>query len=311
MKRIKFTEEMVKDACDKRLEELAKSTEKIKEQFQQIVGKDCFSSIPKGFDKYLDVDHDKANIVFTPEAYVKMVLLLRHFESEVAWHGVVKKESASRYIITDILVYPQKVSGATVNTDQEDYQKWLISMDDEVFNSIHMQGHSHVRMSTGPSAVDLTHQEQIVRQIGESDYYIFMIFNKELQHHVFLYDGSQNIAFEDADIVLSVEGETFTDTAFIENADKLVKRTVYTPASYKSGGVANLPYREGGLKGVSTAEKKRNVNVAESEDEDEDEEFGSGTALFGSDEMDGYRGYGNSGVYGGVDYSRVYGRGRW
>ena len=39
-------------------------------------------------------------------------------------------------------------------------------------------GHSHVNMGTSPSSVDLNHQEEILRMLGDNDFYIFMIWNK-------------------------------------------------------------------------------------------------------------------------------------
>ena len=65
-------------------------------------------------------DNDKAKILFTPVAYAKMISLLMAFESEVAWHGVGKRVEGSVFLISDILVYPQTVSGVTVEMDTEE-----------------------------------------------------------------------------------------------------------------------------------------------------------------------------------------------
>lgn len=112
----------------------------------------------------------KATVFFTPDAWAKMVTLLREFDKEVAWHGVARRgenEEANEYIISDILVYPQTVSGASVEMDTEEYAKWIMdNAEDDRFNNIHMQGHSHVNMAPNPSSVDLNHQEEILNMLG-------------------------------------------------------------------------------------------------------------------------------------------------
>ena len=92
--------------------------------------------------KWEDSENDKATIFLSSIAFAKMNALIQQFDSEVAWHGVVHRdeEDPTIFRITDILVYPQVVSGATVNTDQEAYQTWLYAFDDDVFNNIRMQG---------------------------------------------------------------------------------------------------------------------------------------------------------------------------
>lgn len=169
----------------------------------------------------------KVSITFTGKAYAKMLALLRHYDSEVAWHGTVERRSDTVFAITDIMVYPQEVTGATVNTDQEAYQQWLLRLDDEVFNSLRMQGHSHVNMGTTPSTVDTTHQEKIIQQMKGTDFYIFMIWNKRLEHTIRLYDYATNTYYEDSDVVISVEG--CDEKAFLAESDAVVKRKSYAP----------------------------------------------------------------------------------
>ena len=133
---------------------------------------------------------DRASIVFSPIAFAKMTMLVQSFTSEVAWHGVAYRDEKekNKFHITDILVYPQVVTGSTVITDQEAYQTWLYTHDDEVFNNIRMQGHSHVNFSTTPSGVDTTHQEKILSQIDENMFYIFMIWNQKFEKNIKIFD---------------------------------------------------------------------------------------------------------------------------
>ena len=172
-------------------------------------------------------DNTKAKVLFTPLAYGKMIALLHHYSSEVAWHGSVSHPDEETFIITDIVVYPQTVTGATVNTDQEEYQKWLLTLDDDFFNSMRMQGHSHVNMGT-PSGVDTNHQDQILSQLKGQDFYIFMIFNKRLEHTIKIYDYANNIMYEDKDVEVGIVGDGFDTAQFLAESDKLVKTKVYS-----------------------------------------------------------------------------------
>ena len=183
------------------------------------------------FSKTLGSTDEKALVWMTPDAYIKMWALLQSFNKEVAWHGVAYRygeEGSHEYLITDILVYPQEVAATTVEMDTEKYALWLMENDeDERFANIHMQGHSHVNMSTTPSGVDLTHQEEILHQLGDDDFYIFMIYNKSMKSTYKIYDMRKNIMFEDKDIAVRVLGAQEGLDEFLENAKAMVKDKVY------------------------------------------------------------------------------------
>jgi hypothetical protein len=106
-------------------------------------------SYSKSF-KYKDAS---AILWMSPVAYAKTLALVNMFSDEVAWHGSVTRTGKNEFIIEDIFVYPQEVTGSTVSTDQEGYSKWLYEFDDDTFNTIRMQGHSHVNMGVSPSHV--------------------------------------------------------------------------------------------------------------------------------------------------------------
>ncbi len=168
----------------------------------------------------------KATVYFTETAWVKMKALIANFDKEVGWHGVAYRgqdETKDEYYITDILVYPQEVTGATVNTDQEQYEMWLMSHDDEVFNSIRMHGHSHVNMGVTPSAVDLSHQEGILDQLKDDMFYIFMIWNKSGNKTIKIYDMKKNILFETSDITVVVQRQEQGLFDFLDEAKEKVK----------------------------------------------------------------------------------------
>lgn len=181
-------------------------------------------------------DGGKVFIVFKPEAYAKMLTLLYSFDSEVAWHGTVERVADDCFLISDILVYPQEVTGTTVNTDQEKYQQWLMEIDGEVFDKLHMQGHSHVNMATSPSVTDLTHQEAILSQLDDQRFYIFMIWNKRMERNIKIYDMASNTLYEDSDIAVTVQGEGCDLDRFIKDAKSAVVK------KYVSHSCSNYNY---------------------------------------------------------------------
>lgn len=149
----------------------------------------------------------KININFTPEAWSKQSRLIDDFNSEVAWHGLMRQLSPTEYEIYDILVYPQQVTGVTVTTDQDKYDGWLQSQPDEIYNNIRYQAHSHVNMATTPSGVDDENEAKIARQLQGNDFYLFMIWNKRGEFTARLYDCAANKIYDKDDITV-----TYTDT---------------------------------------------------------------------------------------------------
>lgn len=211
----------------------------------------------------------KTTLWFSTLAYFKMYALIDSFESEVAWHGVAERVEDG-YLVSDILVYPQEVTGATVNTEQKGYEQWLMALDDETFNRVRFQGHSHVNMGVSPSGVDTTHQSRIVEQLGEDDFYIFVIANKKHKFYARILDGKTNTEYETNDISVKVVDEAFDITAFINHANTLVqtKKYTYTSPSTSVASVASAS-RAGTLldkdgKPIGTYVQGKEVNGAAS-----------------------------------------------
>ena len=189
------------------------------------------------FTKVFDGNTRKAKVLFTPVAWAKMLRLIMVFDKEVAWHGVARRgddPDKDEYIISDILVYPQKVTAAHVDMDPVEYAKWIMEHDeDDRFSNIRMQGHSHVRMGTTPSGTDIQHQEDIVNMLNDNDFYIFMIWNKYLTSTFKIFDLQKNVLFEDSDITWEIASDGDSLTEFMDEAKRLVVDSV----SVQSKGV--------------------------------------------------------------------------
>ena len=144
--------------------------------------------------------------------------------------------------VSDVLVYPQAVTGATVRTEEQVYGQWLMNLPDETFSNLRSQSHSHVNMKPSPSSQDLIDQGIILDQMGGGcKFYIFMIWNKKLEHFIRIYDLEANLLYEteDVDISLSEEGEDLE--AFLSRAKELVEVNIPVKAAVKPAPSAQYP----------------------------------------------------------------------
>lgn len=181
------------------------------------------------FTKYFGDTKQKAEVFFTPLAWTKMSLLINEFGEEIAWHGSTRRmdpgeDGRPRYLIDDIVVYPQRVSAASVDMDELEYAKWLIENGgDERFTRLGFQGHSHVRMGVTPSAVDLQHQSDILQMVRPDGFYIFMIVNKNFDINCKVYDLAANTLYENGDVEIKLLDGGESLDKFLADAKAKVK----------------------------------------------------------------------------------------
>lgn len=213
--------------------------EQCQKEFMEALSGGKFPDGKVTFTKTLGTLNRKARVLFKELAWLKMQTLIREFDKEVAWHGVAcRGDEPDTYYITDILVYPQEVTGATVTTDQGKYQMWLMGHDDDIFNNIRMQGHSHVNMGVSPSSVDTSLYDRLLEQLDDDMFYIFMIWNKRKDRMVKIYDLKTNVLFETEDVSIEVVADEDGIEKFLKNArEMVVNRPV---VSYGHGYPANL-----------------------------------------------------------------------
>lgn len=162
------------------------------------------------FDNENETPIIKPIVLLTPEAYLKIWKLVSDTDTEIGWHGLVTKTD-NTYIIEDIILYPQTVTGSTVTTDDTEYTTWLMEIPDDKFEKMRFQGHSHVNFGTTPSGVDNQFYDAILQNMQEGDYYIFMIMNKKHDINIWIYDYAQNTIFEKTDITLKCVLSDFSD----------------------------------------------------------------------------------------------------
>lgn len=180
----------------------------------------------------LPKDQNKVQLFFTPKAYIKMFSLVDEFSTEVQWHGLVKRIDDFSFVITDILVFPHEASAATVISDEEEYTKWLDTLDDEDMSQLRFHGHSHVNMGITPSVTDNTYRKNLLGNFGtpaENDdfFYIFLIANKRREYNIQVFDFKNNSLYDykddEVDVIVLLDEDEIINT-FINEAKRLVKK---------------------------------------------------------------------------------------
>jgi len=172
---------------------------------------------------------DKVSVIFEPKAYIKMRDLVDRYASEVGWYGFIDKISDLEYRITDICVYSQLVTGATVKQCNDN---WDRDMPVEQIKRRHFHGHSHVNMGVSPSGEDARHRSLQVENTRPDSFYFFMITNKSCACSAALYDLAAGVVYETGDIDIDVDlgdGEMLSD--FVDDARKMIKTS--TPDAVK------------------------------------------------------------------------------
>lgn len=207
-------------------------------------------------------DDRKATITFSAQAYMKIFALVHTYSTEVEWHGVIERTAADAFYIKDILIFPHKVTGATVISDQTEYEKWLDTLDNDTFNALRFHGHSHVNMGVTPSGVDMTYRHNILNNFGTpsatSDlFYIFLIFNKKGDISGEIYDLQNNALYPkstNTDEINIVVEDCDWLTDFLDEAKRVVTESYsYNNTGFGSGGYNGGNY--GGSYGATTTPK--------------------------------------------------------
>lgn len=185
-------------------------------------------------------DVEKPTLNIPSEIYCKMFELVRQSNVEISWHGLVHRAN-NNYTIYDILVFPQTNTATTTTTDDTEYANWLMQlmMNPEInFNDLRMHGHSHVNMQVFSSGTDDKYQHDIIKNIEDGDYYLFLILNKKHEICALLYDFEQQVLFDTKDITINV-GNDIREWAAEEIKEKTkVQQNTY---KYPKSNVSNLP----------------------------------------------------------------------
>lgn len=225
--------------------------EKVFEQVESMISdKNKFRDGNVTVTYNLGKNDEKAKLNISIRAYLKMQALIAKSQKEVGWHGVAFREDEDNnvYRVEDIMVYPQMVDGTNVNTDEDEYYAWNMSLEDDVANNLRFHGHSHVNMSVFASSVDIQHQSEILNMMDDDMFYIFVIMNKRGEVYSKIYDLKKNLMFETSDITISVAHDDLDIAEFLDSSMKLVKDLpvkVNYPGCYQGSSRSSYGYPYG------------------------------------------------------------------
>ena len=216
--------------------------EQVKEKLLEKYNETLFMNTTK-IELKLDIEDmlkeyiEQQNIVeptiyITPNAYIKMRMLVDKNDKEIGWYGIVNEMPGlqATYIIEDIIVYPQKVTGVTVEQDEDRMFEFEMSLTTEQVNHKRFHGHSHVNMGTSPSGVDENFYQDLLSQV--TDYFIITITNKRNEYTTRFYDVANNILYTDVPIqLIQNDGSLYLD--WYETNKEQVKEHTYQAQTTK------------------------------------------------------------------------------
>ena len=186
-------------------------------------------------DEYIEQQHiTEPTVCITSSAYIKMRMLVDKCDKEVGWYGIVNKLPGldAVYLIEDIVVYPQKVTGATVEQDDDKMFEFEMSLTTDQVNHKRFHGHSHVNMSTGPSGVDENFYQELLSQVN--DYFIITVTNKRNEYTTRFYDVENNILYTDVPIQLVQDNGSLYLDWFEENEKQIQDRPIIKYSTTKT-----------------------------------------------------------------------------
>lgn len=178
-------------------------------------------------------------VFITSEAYIKMRTLVDKTSTELGWYGFVSKLPGldNIYVIEDIIVYPQKVTGATCEQDEDRMFEFEMSLTTEQVRARRFQAHSHVNMGVTPSGVDEAFYQDLLSQVR--DYYIIMVTNKRGDNHIRFYDMENNIVYTELELKILLDNGIDVDRWYQEEVDN----NLSNPTPIVSNNISNTNFK--------------------------------------------------------------------
>lgn len=170
-------------------------------------------------------------VFYTPEVAAAIDYIVDNVDTEAGWFGYVE-EQGTDYLITDIYVPKQIVSGASVDIAPDAVAALTMELLDtgKDPSKLRYHGHSHVNMAVSPSTTD---QDMIDDFLEHADYFIRGIYNKKGDARVDVYHPKDRLVFHlvDAGPVNNIPEE------FFDHLDDMISGNikVYKPKVFPAG----------------------------------------------------------------------------
>ena len=176
----------------------------------------------------VDKQLEEPKVYITAEAYVKLRKLVDDTTTEIGWYGTVTKMPGfeSVFVIDDILVSPQTVTGATCVQDDDRVFEFELNLSTDQVNRKRFHGHSHVNMGVTPSGVDEQFYQDILTQVD--DYFIVMITNKSGAYYTRFYDMQNNILYTGIPVQVMLDNGIALEHWYDDATQNNIKEHTYT-----------------------------------------------------------------------------------
>jgi len=186
---------------------------------------------------------EQPSVYITAEAWRKIQYVVASCDKEVAWMGFVDELETGDFLITEVFVPKQHVTGATVDIDAEDLgtKAFEFSKDGKDPSMIRYHGHSHVNMGVSPSGTDQNH---IKEYLDDCDWYIRSIHNKKGDMKMDIFDkrpGKPPVTYQcvSLDIWETCQTDEWYSAVDGEIKDNVLEKT------FKGGGARSFPQNFG------------------------------------------------------------------
>jgi hypothetical protein len=134
------------------------------------------------------------NVFYTPDVWSTIRYLVDKARKEIGWLGLVDTLPNGDYLITDIYVPEQTVSGTETDISTEAMAALAMELieDNKDPSKLFYWGHSHVNMGVSPSGQD---EEQVDEYLEDCDIFIRGIYNKKGESKVDVYNKNERVVF--------------------------------------------------------------------------------------------------------------------
>lgn len=153
-------------------------------------GKECKTSRIMKFK-----ERKRPEILFTNEVLLKYRTIVNEVSTEIGWLSLVREVTPKeKYIVYDVIVPKQEVTGVTTELDEDDLTRIGCSMPQDKFEDVRCWCHSHVNMAVNPSGTDEQTFEQFYQHCP---YFIRVICNKKNEMRVDFVDTEEEYRYDE------------------------------------------------------------------------------------------------------------------
>lgn len=163
-------------------------------------------------------------VYFTNAVLQAINYIVMNSDKEVAWLGRVEQLDDGNYLVSDLYLPKQTVTGASVDIDPDALANLALEIMDAGHDpdTLRYHGHSHVDMGVTPSQTDQNHMMEYLEGV---DWFIRSIHNRKGNLRVDVFDKANNLIHHCVD---TDNYDTLMDGDFYDRLDQLLDNQVTT-----------------------------------------------------------------------------------